>query len=98
MQLNFVIVENGKIMISSTLDDNYVEICVNDNGKGVEGEDIPYIFDKFYQSKNQNTIKPEGSGLGLAICKQIIEKHNGNIKLKKINKKGASFVFQLPFN
>ena len=90
--------ENGKILISSTLIDDYVEICINDNGKGVDSEDVPYIFNKFYQSKNQNTIKPEGSGLGLAICKQIIEKHNGNIKLKKINKKGTSFVFQLPFN
>ena len=38
------------------------------------------IFDKFYQSKNQNIIKPTGSGLGLAISKRIVEAHNGNIK------------------
>ena len=43
----------------------------------------------FYQSKNQNTIKPQGSGLGLAICKQIIEQHNGKIWAKKGNKNGA---------
>ena len=90
--------DNGKIMISSILAGNFVEICVKDNGKGVASEDVQYIFDKFYQSKNQNTIKPEGSGLGLAICKQIIEKHNGSIYLKNSNKTGASFVFKLPFN
>lgn len=96
--IKFCDCKKGKIMISSTLVGDFVEICIKDNGNGVDIEDVPYIFDKFYQSKNQNTIKPEGSGLGLAICKQIIEKHNGNIKLKNNNKTGASFVFQLPFN
>jgi signal transduction histidine kinase len=40
------------------------------------------IFDKFYQSRNQNIKKPVGSGLGLAICKQIIEHHKGSIGVK----------------
>jgi len=96
--VKFCAFEEGKITILSTMAGDFVEICIMDNGKGVASEDMPYIFDKFYQSKNQNTIKPEGSGLGLAICKQIIEKHNGNIKLNNSNKIGASFVFQLPFN
>ena len=42
-------------------------------------EDIELIFDKFYQSKNQNIRKPIGTGLGLAICKKIIEAHKGEI-------------------
>ena len=71
---------------------------VEDNGKGIPAEDFNYIFEKFYQSKNQNTIKPQGSGLGLAISKQIIEKHNGQIWAKKDNKVGASFAFMIPFN
>jgi signal transduction histidine kinase len=40
------------------------------------------IFDKFYQSRNQNVKKPIGSGLGLAICKQIIEHHKGTFGSK----------------
>ena len=70
---------------------------MSDNGKGIPEEDHDYIFDKFYQSQHQNTIKPQGSGLGLAITKQIVEKHHGKIWAKKGLKNGASLVFTLPF-
>ena len=89
--------DKGKIIVEYKMINNFVEVYVKDNGKGVPEEDIDYIFDKFYQSKNQNTIKPEGSGLGLAISKQIIRKHNGEIWVKKGKKVGATFGFKLPF-
>lgn len=89
--------DKGKIIIEYKMINNYVEVYVMDNGKGIPEEDIDFIFDKFYQSKNQNTIKPEGSGLGLAISKQIIKKHNGEIWVKKGQKSGATFGFKLPF-
>jgi Na+/proline symporter/nitrogen-specific signal transduction histidine kinase len=90
--------EQGKIIIDYKLGNNEVEISVQDNGKGILKEDFDFIFDKFYQSKNQNTIKPLGSGLGLAITKQIIQKHKGKIWAKKDEEKGAKLVFTLPFN
>ncbi len=95
--LKFTEPNKGKIIIECKLINNYVEVYVIDNGKGIPDEDFDFIFDKFYQSKNQNTVKPEGSGLGLAICKQILEQHNGKIWAKKGNKNGATFVFMLPF-
>lgn len=52
---------------------------VKDDGKGIPDEEIPYIFDKFYQAKNQTSKKPIGSGLGLAISKKIIDYHGGTI-------------------
>ncbi len=88
----------GEIIISCEAKKNWAEVSVHDNGKGIPDEDIEYIFDKFYQSKNQNTKKPLGSGLGLAICKQIVEKHNGKIRVAKSNKTGTTLVFTLPFN
>lgn len=87
----------GKIIIDFRIGNNVVEISVSDNGKGIPEEDHNYIFDKFYQSQHQNTIKPQGSGLGLAITKQIVEKHKGKIWAKKGIKKGAILVFTLPF-
>ncbi|MBT8301048.1 MAG: HAMP domain-containing histidine kinase, partial [Maribacter sp.] len=90
--------KKGVITLDYKLGNNCVEIYVKDNGKGIPEEDIKYIFDKFYQSKNQNTIKPEGSGLGLAISKQIIEKHNGKIWIEKGTKVGSTFGFKLPFS
>jgi Na+/proline symporter/signal transduction histidine kinase len=87
----------GEIIINFKIGNNTVELSVSDNGKGIPEEDHDYIFDKFFQSQNQNTIKPQGSGLGLAITKQIVEKHKGKIWAKKGVKKGAIFVFTLPF-
>lgn len=90
--------KKGIIIVDYKLINGFVEIYVKDNGKGIPEEDFKYIFDKFYQSSQQNTIKPQGSGLGLAICKQIVEKHHGIIWAEKGNKNGATFVFKLPFN
>ena len=87
----------GRVHITYGVKDNFIEVYVRDNGKGIAEEDFDYIFDKFYQSENQNIIKPLGSGLGLAISKQIIEKHNGIIWAEKGNKIGATFGFKLPF-
>ncbi|MCL5129882.1 sensor histidine kinase [Algibacter sp. L4_22] len=87
----------GKIEIDYRLGNELVEISVTDNGKGIPKEDHDFIFDKFYQSKDQNTRKPQGSGLGLAITKQIVEKHKGKIWAKKDVKNGAMLVFTIPF-
>tara|TARA_R110000868_G_scaffold215785_3_gene465915 strand:+ start:10107 stop:12794 length:2688 start_codon:yes stop_codon:yes gene_type:complete len=95
--LKFTEPNKGKIIVEYKMINNFVEVYVIDNGKAIPEEDFEHIFDKFYQSKNQNTVKPEGSGLGLAICKQILEQHNGKIWAKKGNKNGATFVFILPF-
>ncbi|MGB6267713.1 MAG: ATP-binding protein, partial [Olleya sp.] len=89
--------KTGKITVDYKLGNQTVEISVTDNGKGIPEEDHDYIFDKFYQSQHQNTIKPQGSGLGLAITKQIVEKHNGKIWAKKGIKNGATLVFTIPF-
>ena len=88
--------ETGTIDIDYRLGNKVLEVSVVDNGKGIPSEDIAYIFDKFYQSQYQNTVKPEGSGLGLAITKQIIEKHQGEIWVDNSVKTGAKFVFTLP--
>ncbi|WP_423999159.1 sodium:solute symporter family transporter [Maribacter sp. IgM3_T14_3] len=89
--------KSGEIIIDFKIGNNTIELSVSDNGKGIPEEDHNYIFDKFFQSQNQNTIKPQGSGLGLAITKQIVDKHKGKIWAKKGVKKGAIFVFTLPF-
>ena len=59
--------------------DGQLNISIFNTGKKIPEEDIELIFDKFYQSKNQNIRKPIGTGLGLAICKKIIEAHKGEI-------------------
>jgi signal transduction histidine kinase len=67
--------------ISILENETNIEVKIHNNGK-IKEEDAEAIFDKFYQSRNQNIKKPVGSGLGLAICKQIIEHHKGSIGVK----------------
>ncbi|KGL63057.1 ATP-binding protein [Polaribacter sp. Hel1_85] len=90
--------ENGVLSVDYEKIDGHVFVFIEDNGIGIPKEDQSFIFDKFYQSINQNTIKPQGSGLGLAISKQIVEMHQGEIWIEKTNKKGTIFGFKLPFN
>jgi Na+/proline symporter/nitrogen-specific signal transduction histidine kinase len=85
----------GLITIQIIEKDNFIHTFVQDNGKGINTNDFEAIFEKFYQSTNQNIKKPVGSGLGLAICKQIIEHHKGKIWAQTCIK-GACIVFTLP--
>lgn len=85
----------GLIIISIQNNEEEAIINVFNNGKGVKPDDLEIIFDKFYQSSNQNIKKPIGSGLGLAICKQIIEAHRGKIWATNVEK-GVTFSFTIP--
>ncbi|MCH6234114.1 ATP-binding protein [Cognataquiflexum rubidum] len=69
----------NKIVLKTYLKDHDLYLQVFDDGKGVPEEEAPYIFEKFFQAKNQTSKKPIGSGLGLAISKKIIEYHGGKI-------------------
>ncbi|MDO6597451.1 sensor histidine kinase [Oceanihabitans sp. 2_MG-2023] len=95
--IKFCLPKKGEIIVDYKLGNTCLEISVTDNGKGIPDEDHDYIFDKFYQSQDQNTRKPQGSGLGLAITKQIVEKHHGKIWAIKDIKNGARLVFTIPF-
>ncbi|MFA5654382.1 MAG: HAMP domain-containing sensor histidine kinase, partial [Desulfomonilia bacterium] len=74
--------------------DGHITVEIKDNGKGIPQEDIPLIFEKFYQSKT--TRGHSGIGLGLAISKSIVEAHGGKIYAKSCVGKGSVFSFTLP--
>lgn len=82
-------------MLTAKVEEGNLLVEVLDDGKGVPMEEVPYIFDKFFQAKNQTSKKPIGSGLGLAISKKIIEYHGGIIGVERRN--GLTcFHFSLP--
>ena len=94
--LKFVPNDTGKILVELHSDKENVVCSITDNGKGIDPEDVPYIFDKFYQTRNQHLKKPSGSGFGLAISKQIIEIHQGEIYADSTYENGARFIIKLP--
>ena len=87
---------DGVIAISAENGEHEITASVKDNGKGINLEDMENIFDKFYQSNNQNIKKPVGSGLGLAISRQIVEHHKGKIWAENNKDGGACLIFTLP--
>ncbi len=87
----------GKITIDTrgvTEKRDYLKVVVSDTGIGIPPEDLPRVFDRFYQG--QSTGISMGSGLGLAITKEIIEGHQGSIQAESRLGSGTSFVFTLP--
>ena len=87
--------EQGMVQTKFQEKEDGLKISIFNTGKTIPEEDLKYVFEKFYQSKNQNLRKPLGSGLGLAICKKIIQAHGGNIEAQ--NKEiGVAFEIFLP--
>lgn len=73
--------EREEIHLKLTQQGSKVNIIVQDNGVGIQPNDVPHIFDRFYRSDESRDKKTGGAGLGLAIAKWIIEKHGGTFEV-----------------
>ncbi|MDR6131412.1 HAMP domain-containing sensor histidine kinase [Chryseobacterium sp. SORGH_AS_1175] len=87
--------EQGTIQAKFFTREQELIITIFNTGKHIPEEDLEMIFDKFYQSKNQNILKQAGSGLGLAICRKIIQNHGGTIRAENSGL-GVTFIIHLP--
>ncbi len=58
---------------------DFIQVEIEDNGKGIAARDLPYIFDRFYRTDASRNSSTGGSGIGLSIVKKIIEDHGGKI-------------------
>ena len=76
--------------------DQGVRMRVRDTGAGIPPDQLPRIFEKFYQADNQGAARSAGTGLGLAIAKQIVEAHGGSISCESTVGVGTTFVLTLP--
>jgi signal transduction histidine kinase/ligand-binding sensor domain-containing protein/CheY-like chemotaxis protein len=89
--------EGGQITVFiNVIDNNSVEIKVKDTGIGIPEEELPKLFDRFYQVDSSQTREYEGTGLGLALTKELVELHRGKIKVKSTLGKGSVFIIELP--
>ncbi len=69
---------------------------VTDSGSGIHPDDLPFIFDRFYQSKLHNAPTQGGSGIGLSLCKELAQLMGGTVWVESEMEKGSSFYFQFP--
>ncbi|MCW2119029.1 hybrid sensor histidine kinase/response regulator transcription factor [Flavobacterium sp. 7A] len=88
--------QNDTIRIEYHADENDLIILVKDKGKGIDQEDLPYVFDRFYQSKKKENIYHGGSGIGLAFSKQLVEMHYGYIGAESEVGEGTTIHVRLP--
>lgn len=88
--------DGGTVTVSAGLQGSCVAVTVEDTGVGIESEEIPKIFEKFYRVKHAKTRKVIGTGLGLSITKSIIEVHRGSIEVESTPGVGSSFRVLLP--
>jgi signal transduction histidine kinase len=72
------------------------EIRISDTGVGIPPEQLRLIFEPFYSTKEPDEHGHGGSGLGLSVCRQIIEQHQGRIRVESVIGKGSTFTVKLP--
>lgn len=88
--------DGGEIRVSAVSRGGYVEVQVSDRGIGIEPEEIPKIFDKFYRVKHPRTRQIIGTGLGLALVKGIVDAHRGTVEVESRLGEGSTFRVFLP--
>ncbi|QDI91404.1 HAMP domain-containing histidine kinase [Salicibibacter halophilus] len=88
--------ENGHVWIEGSLKDGNIEVKISDTGRGIDPEDLPYIFERFYRAEKSRSRDFGGTGLGLAIVKQLTELQYGSIQVESVPGKGTTFTLRFP--
>jgi signal transduction histidine kinase/ActR/RegA family two-component response regulator len=88
---------SGHIQVRLARTEQALEISVSDSGEGIDGEFLPFVFDRFRQADGSTTRRYGGLGLGLAIVKQLVELHGGRVRAESLGAgKGSTFAVVLP--
>lgn len=86
----------SRIEVIGKVSGKSVLLSIKDHGKGIEKEDIPRVFDRFYRSDLARS--ENGYGLGLSIANQIVEEHSGDITIESVQGKGTTVTIILPYS
>lgn len=84
-----------EINLRLSKDDKIIRIEVADKGMGIPEDQLEHIFDKFYRVNNSQVKGVGGTGLGLTVVKEIVEAHEGRIKVYSVPGKGSNFIIEL---
>lgn len=86
----------GKVIVRADVFDHLLHISVADTGVGIPEEDLPQLFQRFYQAKNQMHAKAGGSGIGLSLTKEMAKAMGGSIEVESNINVGSKFLIKLP--
>ena len=88
--------EGGKVTIEVAASPDWVIVGVRDTGVGISKEDLPRIWDRFFQTKEAQVMRKGGFGLGLKIAREIVQMHGGEMGIESAPGVGSFFFFKLP--
>lgn len=88
--------KGGRVALHVGREGDQVRMQVTDSGAGIPPEQLPHIFEKFYQADSQAPLALRGAGLGLAIAKSIVTAHGGTIEVESKVGVGTTFTIRLP--
>jgi two-component system phosphate regulon sensor histidine kinase PhoR len=86
----------GGVKVRTSSIDHQVCLWVHDSGMGIDSEDLPHLFERFYRGRRVRQTRINGTGLGLAIVKEIVDLHEGKIEIRSKVDEGSSFCVRLP--
>jgi len=89
--------KGGKITLGMSVIDEQIQLRVSDNGSGIDSEDLPYVFDRFYRADKARGANSGKMGLGLAICKALVAAQGGLISADSAGK-GQGATMAITFN
>lgn len=85
----------GRVTVTAIEREGQVRVSVSDTGIGIPPEQLPHIFDRYWQASDSQ-IRSRGAGLGLPIAQGIVQAHGGQLRAESADGQGSSFSFTLP--
>ncbi|MHA6534689.1 sensor histidine kinase [Paenibacillus sp. BAC0078] len=88
--------KEGRIEVTLSEESSEVQVMIADTGAGIAGDELPYIFERFYRGEKSRSRKTGGAGIGLTIVKAIVEAHGGRVTVTSTLGSGSEFCVHLP--
>ena len=86
----------GTICLSVEELPHQIQIKLTDSGRGIHPDDLPYIFDRFYQTKRPDAASEGGTGIGLALSREFVRMMDGELRVESTLGEGSTFYFEFP--
>ncbi len=87
---------NGQVAVEVSDTAGSIRISVTDTGRGIHPDDLPHVFDRFFQAQGQGKQAEGGAGIGLALASEYADLMNGKLRVESRLNEGSSFIFEFP--
>ncbi len=86
----------GKVLVQVAAKDAWLHVAVKDSGAGIPPEELPHLFDRFFQARNQAYANAGGTGIGLSLTRELVKAMGGEISVESTVGAGTTFLVKLP--